>query len=65
MYDPAVAGSRGSLRLTLDGQAATVDLMAGAKAEGGKLDRFGLLTVSPGGGHVKVYLDDLTYTAGR
>jgi hypothetical protein len=40
-------------------------LSAGAKAEGGRLDRFGLLTVGPGGGHLRVYLDELTYTAGR
>jgi hypothetical protein len=65
VYDPSGANGRGSLRLTLDGQSATVDLTAGTKAEGGRLDRFGLLTVSPGGGAVRVYLDDLTYTAGR
>jgi hypothetical protein len=64
VYDPAAAGGRGSLRLTLDGQSAAVELTAGAKAEGGRLDRFGLLTVGPGGGSLKVYFDDLTYTAG-
>jgi hypothetical protein len=65
VYDPSAAGGRGSLRLTLDGKSATVDLAAGAKAEGGRLDRFGLLTVSPGGGAVRLYVDDVTYTAGR
>jgi hypothetical protein len=62
LYDPAGAGGRGSMRVTLDDQTVTLELKAGVKVEGGKLDRFGLLTISPGGGQVKVYLDDLAYT---
>jgi hypothetical protein len=65
VYDPTAANGRGTLRLTLDGQSAAVELSAGARAEGGRLDRFGLMTVGPGGGSLKVYFDELAYTAGR
>jgi hypothetical protein len=42
-----------------------VDLKAGQKAEGARLDRFGLFTSTIGGQMVKIYFDDLRYTAAR
>lgn len=35
------------------------------KAEGAQFDRFGLFSTYPGGQLVRVYLDDLKYTASR
>jgi hypothetical protein len=63
VYDPAAAGGNGELRVTLDGESVTLPLKPGQKAEGAKLDRFGLFTSTTGGQMVKIYLDDLKYTA--
>ena len=41
----------------------TLALKPDQKAEGARLDRFGLFTSTAGGQMVKIYLDDLTYTA--
>ena len=41
----------------------TLSLKPGQKAEGASFDRFGLFTSTAGGQMVKIYLDDLTYTA--
>jgi hypothetical protein len=63
-YDPSAAGGRGSIRATLDDKTVTFDLPAGRKAAGAKLDRFGILSLRVGGSRVKLWLDDLEYTAG-
>lgn len=72
VYDPKGGGGAGSLRLTLEptgdpsGRAvADLTLGLGHRAEGGRLDRFGVFTGTPGGGPLKVYLDDLRFTAAR
>jgi hypothetical protein len=38
-------------------------LKKGDKALGGTFDRFGLFTTHIGGSYVKIYFDDLAYTA--
>jgi len=40
-------------------------LKAGAKAKDTVFDRFGIFCVGTGGGQVKVWFDDLQYTAGK
>jgi hypothetical protein len=64
-YDPNGNGGRGTIRVSLDAASVTLNLAAGHKGQGARFDRFGLLTVRAGGSQVKVYFDDLTYTAGR
>ena len=64
VYDPAASGSLGEMRVTLGNETVTLALKAGQKARGASLDRFGLSTSTAGGQMVKIYFDDLTYTAG-
>jgi hypothetical protein len=40
-------------------------LREGYRAQGGRFDRFGLFTSTAGGQLVRIYLDDLKYTASR
>lgn len=63
VYDPAASGGNGELRVTLGSESATLALKPGQKAHGANLDRFGLFTSTAGGQMVKIYLDDLEYTA--
>lgn len=63
VYDPAANAGNGQMRVTLGDASATLNLKPGAKSAGALLDRFGLSSVGTGGGQVKLYLDDLTYTA--
>jgi hypothetical protein len=63
VYDPAANGGDGEVRVTLGTESATLALKPGQKAEGAVLDRFGLFTSTAGGQMVKIYLDDLQYTA--
>jgi len=63
VYDPSASGGKGSIQLTLGDQSITLDLKGGDKARGAQFDRFGLFTNHIGGSFVKVYLDDLRYTA--
>jgi hypothetical protein len=65
VYDPAAEGGRGSVRVTLGTESVTLVLRPGVKAQGAVLDRFGVLTSNIGGQLVRVYFDDLTYTAAR
>jgi hypothetical protein len=43
----------------------TLPLKKGLKAQGASFDRFGLFTSNIGGQIVRIYLDDLKYTAAR
>ena len=61
-YDPT---GNGTLRVTLDEESFTLNLPAGHRAQGARFDRFGVCTVRAGGQRLKVYFDDLKYTAGR
>jgi hypothetical protein len=63
VYDPAGANGNGELHVTLGTESATLALKPGQKKQGATLDRFGLFTSQAGGQMVKIFLDDLTYTA--
>ncbi len=63
IYDPAGNGGNGEIRVTLGDQLVTLALKQGLKKQGGTFDRFGLFTSTIGGQLVRVYLDDLSYTA--
>jgi hypothetical protein len=62
-YDPAANNDAGQITVTLGKDSVALPLKPGQKSEGATLDRFGLFTITTGGQMVKVYLDDLTYTA--
>lgn len=64
VYDPEGSNGNGEMRVTLGTETATLALKPGQKKQGAKLDRFGLFTSQAGGQMVKIFLDDLTYTAG-
>ncbi|KAF0177600.1 MAG: Uncharacterized protein FD161_2404 [Limisphaerales bacterium] len=65
VYDPAANGGKGEVRVTLGKESVTLALKDGLRAQGGRFDRFGLFTSTIGGQLVRVWLDDLKYTAGR
>ncbi|MBI5397116.1 MAG: hypothetical protein HZA91_17600 [Verrucomicrobia bacterium] len=58
-YDPG----RGAITVTLDNETATLNLRDKVRGEGAQLDRFGLLSPGIGGSKVKIWLDDLEYSA--
>ena len=62
-YDPAANGGNGGMRVTLGTESVTLALKPGQKAGGARLDRFGVFNSTVGGQMVKLYLDDLQYTA--
>jgi hypothetical protein len=64
VYDPTANGGKGSIQVTLGEETVTLALKEGDKAQGGRFGRFGLCTGYHGGQLVKVYFDDLKYTAG-
>jgi hypothetical protein len=64
-YDPSANGNNGAVCVTLGSESVTLDLNPGDKARGATFDCFGLASTSPGGGILKIYFDDLLYTAGR
>jgi hypothetical protein len=63
VYDPAGNGGKGTIEATLGKESITLALRDGDKAKGATLDRFGLFTTHRGGSFVRIYLDDLKYTA--
>jgi hypothetical protein len=63
VYDPAANHGNGELKSTLGDQSATLALKPGQKKDGANLDRFGFFTTTIGGQMVKIYFDDLEYTA--
>jgi hypothetical protein len=65
VYDPAANGGNGEIRVTLGKESVTHALKQGLKAQGAGFDRFGLFTSDIGGQLVRVYFDDLKYTAAR
>jgi hypothetical protein len=65
VYDPAAEGGNGAITVTLDKETVTLPLKKGVKAQGASFDRFGLFTSNIGGQIVRLYLDDLKYTAAR
>jgi hypothetical protein len=65
VYDPAANSGHGEMRVTLGAESVTLALKPGQKAQGAILDRFGLFTSQAGGQMVKIFLDDVSYTAGK
>ena len=63
-YDPDGNGGTGSITVTLDGQAVTLNLDAGHKQIGAHFNRFGIITTHIDGSGQTVYFDDLTYAIG-
>lgn len=63
-YDPDANGGTGSITVTLDGQAVTLNLDPGHKQIGAQFNRFGIITTHIDGSGQTVYFDDLTYTMG-
>lgn len=64
LFDPAADGGHGEMRATLGGETVVLPLKPGRKTEGADFDRFGFFTARTGGQMVKIYFDDLTYSAG-
>jgi hypothetical protein len=64
VYDPAANHGNGELKTTLGDQSVTLALKPGQKNEGARLNRFGFFTTTIGGQMVKIYFDDLEYSAG-
>jgi hypothetical protein len=62
-YDPAANRGNGELKTTLGDESVTLALKPGQKAEGASLDRFGFFTSTIGGQMVKIFFDELEYTA--
>jgi len=65
VFDPATNDGHGQLRVTLGSESAILDLRPGQKPEDVLFDRFGLFGIGTGGGQVKIYLDDLSYSAAK
>jgi hypothetical protein len=65
VYEPAENAGQGELRVTLGEETVTLSLKKGVKAEGARFDRYGLFNSNIGGQLVRIYLDDLKYTAAR
>ncbi len=63
LYDPEANGGAGAVQVTLEGKSATLNLKPEHRQQGARFEHFGLCSASPGGGMVKVFLDDLQYTA--
>src|SRR3989454_7255065 len=63
-YNPDGNGGTGSITVTLDGQAVTLNLDSGHKQIGAQFNRFGMITTHIDGSGQTVYFDDLTYTIG-
>jgi WD40 repeat protein len=63
VYDPAANDGHGEMRVTLGKESVMLPLKPGQKNAPAKFDRFGLFTSTAGGQMVKIYLDDLKYTA--
>ncbi len=64
-YDPSAEGGRGKIQVALDQETVTLPLPKGIKVQGAKFDRFGAFTMTAGGQLVRIYFDDLQYTAAR
>jgi hypothetical protein len=62
-YDPAANNGLGAITVTFDNQTTTLNLTDQMRREGATFDRFGMFTSRMGGGRIKIWLDDLQYTA--
>lgn len=66
-YDPAVNDGKGAITVTLGNESVTHNFKQGREARPNDvgLEHFGMFSIGPGGQIVKLYLDDLAYTAAR
>jgi hypothetical protein len=62
-YDPAANGGHGSVTVKLDQETVTLSLSDKVHTDGVQFDRFGLFAPGVGGSKVKIFFDDLDYTA--
>jgi hypothetical protein len=62
-YDPTANAGQGEIAVRLGSEFVTLAMKPKLETEGARFDRFGLFTSTIGGQMVKVYLDDLHYTA--
>jgi hypothetical protein len=62
-YAPAGANGRGELTVTLGNERTSVALPEGMRAGRATFDHFGFLNFQPDGHYVKVFLDDLEFSA--
>ncbi len=65
VYDPAGNINLGEIKVTLGDESVTLPFKQGRKKDGATFDRFGLFTSQAGGQMVRIFLDDLSYTAGK
>jgi hypothetical protein len=65
VYDPTAEAGNGAVTVTLDKESVRLPLKKGLKAQAASFDRFGVFTSNIGGQIVRIYLDDLAYTAAR
>ena len=63
VYDPQANGGEGSVTVKLGDESVTLALKKGLKRQGASFDRFGMFTSDIGGQIVRIYFDDLRYTA--
>ncbi len=63
VYRPDANDGLGEITVTLGEMSAVLPLKPGQKLENASFDRFGLFTSQAGGQLVRIYVDDLTYTA--
>jgi hypothetical protein len=62
-YDPEANKNIGRITVVLDAQTFILDLTAEQRTAGATMDRFGVASIRKGGKYVRLYFDDLTYTA--
>ncbi|HEX4131764.1 MAG TPA: hypothetical protein VHZ24_17145 [Pirellulales bacterium] len=65
VYDAAANNNHGAIAVTLGDETVTLALRPGQQTDGATFDRFGMFTSQAGGQMVRIYLDDLSYTAAR
>jgi RNA polymerase sigma factor (sigma-70 family) len=65
IYDPTANNGAGAIQVTLGDESVTLPLRKGRRVKEACFDRFGLFTSAAGGSLMKVYFDDLKYTAAR
>ena len=63
IYDPVGNNGTGTLETALASESVTLPLKQGDNQKGATYDRFGLFTAHIGGSYVRIYFDDLKYTA--
>jgi hypothetical protein len=61
-YNPDGGDGKGQITVMLDGKSNAFDLETGAKTQGTKFDRFGIVTSWIDGNSQGVYWDDISYT---